>query len=209
MTAVSYAAPTAATAGAAGTTGRLVRDPAWAREAVVPSPSMRIAFLAGVLATLSASPRAWADDGPAPLPKRCAADSPTDKPCTKLAGRYRVTLAPLGASCVVKRKATGILTVRGEGKTPAFDAKPLVRALGLRLGRDDAPKLSAARREGVCCLDLRLYGHDGDRGQRISVSLAAGATVVNAKASDRWTQDDPGRDECGDADLAVTVERVR
>ena len=99
--------------------------------------------------------------------------------------------------------------MRGEGKTPAFDAKRLVRALGLKLGKDDAPALSAARRDGVCCLDLRLYGHAGDRGQRITVSLAAGATAVNAKAWDRWTQDDPGRDTCGDANLAVTVERVR
>ncbi|MBL8626236.1 MAG: hypothetical protein JNK64_33280 [Myxococcales bacterium] len=171
--------------------------------------SLLAPLLATVVATLVTASPARADDGPAPLPKRCAADSPTDAPCTKLAGRYRITLAPRGQACVVTKPATGILTVRGEGKTPAFDAKPLVRALGLTPGKDDAPSLSAARRDGVCCIDLRLYGHAGDRGQRITVSLAAGATTVNAKARDRWTQDDPGRDECGDADLAVTVERVR
>lgn len=166
-------------------------------------------LLVPLLATVVATAPARADDGPAPLPKRCPADSPTDAPCAKLAGRYRITLAPRGPSCVVTKPATGILTVRGEGKTPEFDAKPLIRALGLTLGKDDAPSLSAARRDGVCCIDLRLYGQVGDRGQRISVHLAAGATAVNAKAEDRWTQDAPGRDECGDAKLAVTVERVR
>ncbi len=166
-----------------------------------------VATSLGLLTLCAAA--AHADDGPAPLPKRCAADSPTDAPCTKLAGRYRITLAPQGPSCVVAKRAVGIVTVRGEGKTPAFDAKPLIRALELTPGKGDAPTLSAARRDGVCCLDLRLYGHAGDRGQRVTVSLAAGQTVVNGKARDRWTQDDLGRGECGDADLAITVERVR
>ncbi|MBK9031853.1 MAG: hypothetical protein IPL61_11095 [Myxococcales bacterium] len=171
---------------------------------------MRTTIAAMSLAAVLGGAPAMADDGPAaPLPKRCAADSPTDTPCPQLAGRYRITLAPRGESCVVKRKALGVLTVRGEGTKPAFDARPLVRALGLRAGKGDEPQLGAALRDGVCCLDLRLYGHRGDRGQRIQVSLAAGATTVSAKASDRWTQDDPGRAECGDAELAVTAVRVR
>lgn len=144
-------------------------------------------------------------DAPVQLPKKCAADSPVDTPCTKLAGRYRIALARREKSCVVTKKATGTLTVRSEGKQPKFDAKPLLKALGLTPGTQDQPKLGAAIRDGVCCLDLALYGTKGKREQRVIVHMAAGASVVSAKADDRWLE---GSDEC-DEHLDVTVEKLR
>ena len=152
---------------------------------------------------------AMADRRARPLPKQCAADSPTDRPCTRLAGRYRLKLTPRTGTCVVTAPAEAELTVSGEGKTPALDAAPLVRALGLTPGPDDAPALSAAIRDGVCCLDLRLYGHAGDHAQRVTISLAAGQRLAKGKAADRWTQDAPGHAECGDGAIAVEATRVR
>jgi hypothetical protein len=148
---------------------------------------------------------------PTQLPKECAAESPVDEACTAITGRYRIELAPRQGtkSCVLAKKASAILTVSSEGRTPSFDAKPLVRALNLRQRKDAAPVLGADIRDGVCCLDLRLYGRPKKgRSQRVMVHMAAGASVVRAKADERWV-DDVGPGMCGDEDLDVTVTKLR
>lgn len=144
---------------------------------------------------------------PAPLPKRCAAESPVDLPCTRIAGRYRIELIPREKRCVVAKRTSAVLRVFGEGRSPRFDATPLVRALGLTPGKDDAPELGAAIRDGVCCLDLRLYGTRGAREERVIVHLASGATVVGGWAKDRWFVDTP-YGLC-DEDVDVVVTRLR
>jgi hypothetical protein len=161
---------------------------------------IRIA-LAAIAAFLAAPALA---DTPAQLPTKCAAEFPVDAPCTKLAGKYKIALAPREKSCVVTKKAAGILTVRGEGKAPKFDAGPLLEALGLKPSKKDKPELGAAIRDGVCCLDLRLYATKGAREQRVIVHMAAGANVVSAQADDRWSE---ARDEC-DEHVDVKVTRV-
>lgn len=142
-----------------------------------------------------------------PLSKKCAAESPDDTPCSKIAGRYKIELAPREKSCVVKKKASGVLTIKSEGNRPTFDAKPLLRALGLRPTKDDPPELSSAIREGVCCIDLRLYGQRGKNQQRVLIHMAAGATKVGADGKDRWIDDK--NDMCGDEQLDVTVTRLK
>lgn len=142
---------------------------------------------------------------PAPLPKRCVADSPTDQVCTSIKGSYRIELSPATdeTACVVTTPVSGILTVTSEGKVPTFEAKALSASLGLQ----EAPGLGADIRDGVCCLDLRMQGSLGDRGQRVWVSLAAGATVVSAKVKERWWFLADGDPKC-DGPVAATVTRI-
>ncbi|MDB4962053.1 MAG: hypothetical protein JWP01_2052 [Myxococcales bacterium] len=111
-------------------------------------------------------------------------------------------------SCVLTKPVSTVLKVTSEGRKSTFDARPLVPALGLKPGQNDAPELGAAIREGVCCLDLRLYGRTGTKQQRVMVHMATGASVVGSKADDRW-YDDSTNDMCGDEDLDVTVTRER
>jgi hypothetical protein len=139
-----------------------------------------------------------------PLPKKCAADSPTDAPCRSIKGRYKIELAPRDKSCVVTKRVSAILDVKSDGKKPAFDARALANAIGLRRGHP--PELTADIRDGVCCLDLRLYGLAGAKDQRVMVHMAAGAIAVSAKADDRWIA---GSKMCGDEDLDVSVTRTR
>jgi hypothetical protein len=162
-----------------------------------------------LVALIGVVPRAASGEerAPAQLPKKCAAESPMDTPCTAIAGRYQIELAPRDNSCVVTRKVTGVLTISGEGRKPAFDAKSLVKALGLVPKKGDEPVLGAAIRDGVCCIDLRLFGHRDKRHQRVMVHMAAGATKVGAKADDRWIED-PDDGMCGDEELDVTVTRL-
>lgn len=142
-----------------------------------------------------------------PLPKKCAAESPDDTPCSKIAGKYKIELAPREKSCVVKKKTSAIVTIKSEGNRPKFDAAPLLRALGLRPLKTDPPELSSAIRDGVCCIDLRLYGQQGKNNQRVLIHMAAGATKVGADGKDRWIDDKD--DMCGDEELDVTVTRVK
>jgi hypothetical protein len=147
---------------------------------------------------------------PKQLPKKCVAESPVDEPCTSLKGRYKIELSQrAGASkCVLTKPVSAVLAITSEGKKPAFDAQPLIKALGLRpRGKDDVPELGADIRDGVCCMDLRVYGRVGAHSQRVQLNLAAGARVVSARSKERWIADE-GPDMCGDEELDVKVTKL-
>ena len=144
---------------------------------------MRLPF-----AILLVSARAIA--GPGQLPKVCAAESPSDEPCTAITGRYQIDIAPDGDSCVLAKPVSATVTIQAGGKV---DAAQLQRAVGLT----DKPTFGAAIRKGVCCIDFTLYGTKNKKPITMILHLAAGASLVEAK----------GR-ACTDEDLKVNAKRL-
>ena len=141
------------------------------------------------------------------LPKKCAADSPRDKPCSSYGGTYKIRLAPdpaHPASCFENVVET---TVRLRAETKYGDRRDLTWELGRLLQalrvRDTAPTLGSAVRDGVCCVDIDVSATANGKYKRVVIKLASGATEVNAKAS-------VGCDTSGDrAPLEVKVTRTQ
>ena len=143
---------------------------------------------------------------PTQLPKKCAADSPVDEPCTSYGGTYKISVRQREGEkrCLTtKKRAEARVKISGtktyEGIGQATELAAYARALGfpksdLRIGADV--------RDGVCCIDLEVSPKGRDA--HVRVKMARGKTVVSAKAKER---DMRGIHEC-DALLDVTVELV-
>lgn len=140
---------------------------------------------------------------PIELPKKCAADSPVDLPCTSYAGAYKIRLRPKPAArpCVLVKPVEGKVVLSDQPYKGMEQAKAELAGLAKKLGMKEARlRVGAAKRAGVCCIDLQLS--DDARGT-VRIHMARGKTKVSAKANDRWVRDDG---MCGDVKLDVSVE---
>jgi hypothetical protein len=171
-----------------------------------PLPAMRPASSAAESVTETVDSGTPAS--PVALPKKCAAESPVDAPCTSIGGTYRIRITPRASAkehCFVTRSVEGKLTIDGnatyKGLGQASELDELGRSLGLE--KPDL-RIGAAVRDGVCCIDLILS--DGkDVARNAKIHLARGASKVNAKGKERRVA---GRDFC-DEDLVVDAELER
>ena len=140
------------------------------------------------------------------LPKKCAAESPRDKPCKTAGGVYKVRLEldpGEAAPCFGKKPVETTVrlkanTTYGDRRVLTWELGALLRALNLR---DKAPSLGSDVRDGVCCIDIDVSEEAKGKFRRLVLHLASGETVVTAEAS-------IGCDDSGDrTPLKVQVTR--
>lgn len=139
-------------------------------------------------------PKAEVVDEVQDLPKKCVAESPRDRPCQSYGGTYRLRISPddSGPSCLGTKPIETTIRLKassrygGSGKH-SWELGALITALGFK--KPD-PRLGSAVREGVCCIDVDLFGNLSGKERRLRLSLARGLTAVNAKAE--VTCDEPG-----------------
>jgi hypothetical protein len=143
----------------------------------------------------------------------CSAPSPpAGEPCTSIEGTYRLKLTPNDSPCVLTKPIEATFTIGkplGNGRV-TFGSRDLVKRLGFKPRRDDTVAASAAIREGVCCIDLRLTETRGSKGneteRRLIVHLARTAAAINTTATERVMPD--RGDDC-QLDITAQATLVR